>query len=50
MNHIICTSKILTDLYLVKQKVKTKNTFAKAAYSVLVIKMYWQSIRKFFWK
>ena len=40
MNHIICTSKVLTDLCLVKQKVKTKNTFAKAAYNVLKIKMY----------
>ena len=48
MNHIICTSKVLTDLCLVKQKVKTKNTFAKAAYSVLRIKMYRHSIRNFF--
>ena len=27
----MCTSKILTDLCLVKQIEKTKNTFAKAA-------------------
>ena len=40
INHIMCTSKILTDLCLVKQRAKTKNTFAKAAGSVLVIKMY----------
>ena len=40
INYIMCTSKILTDLYLVKQKIKTKNTFAKVAYSVLVIKIY----------
>ena len=46
INYIMCTSKILTDLYLVKQKIKTKNTFAKVAYSVLVIKIYWQSKQK----
>ena len=41
INHILCTSKILTGLCLVKQKAKTKNTFTKAAYSALVIKMYY---------
>ena len=30
-----------------KKKGKIKNNFAKAAYSVLVIKMYWQSMVKF---
>ena len=34
INHIMCTSKILADLCLVKQKAKTKTTFAKATYSV----------------
>ena len=34
------TSKILTNLCLVKQNAKTKNTFEKAAFSVLFIKMY----------
>ena len=29
INHILCTSKILTDLCLVKQKAKTKNIFVK---------------------
>ena len=48
INQTMCTSKIFTDLCLVKQKAKTKNAaFAKASYIVLVIKMYWQSIRKF---
>ena len=47
INHIMCTSKILTDLCLVKQNAKTKNAFKKAAFSVLFIKVYWQSIRKF---
>ena len=42
INHILCTSKSFTDLYLVKQKAKIKNAFEKAACSVLVIKMYWQ--------
>ena len=41
INHILCTSKILTGLCLVKQKAKTKNSFTKAAYSALVIKMYY---------
>ena len=40
INHIICISKTLPDICLVKQKAKIKNTFAKAAYSALVIKMY----------
>ena len=35
----MCTSKILTDLCFAKQRIKTKNTFAKVAYSVLVVKM-----------
>ena len=41
-NHIMCTSKVLTDKYLTKYtftKIKTKNTFAKVAYSILVVKM-----------
>ena len=40
INHIICTSKILTDLCLVKLKAKTKNIFLKVVYSVLVVKTY----------
>ena len=47
INHIMCTSKFVKDFCLVKQKARTKNNFVKAAYSVLVIKMYRQSIRKF---
>ena len=31
--------KVLTDLCFTKQKIKTKNTFAKVVYSVLVVKM-----------
>ena len=45
-SHIMCTSKILTDLFFTKQKAKT-STFAKAVYSVLVVKIYWQNIKKF---
>ena len=45
----MCTSKILTDLCFTKQKIKTKNTFAKVVYSVLVVKMCWQNIKKFVW-
>ena len=36
-NHITCISKILTDLCFIKQKVKTKNTFARVAYSKNVL-------------
>ena len=36
----MCTSKILTDLCLVKQKRKIKNIFAKVNYSILVVKTY----------
>ena len=39
-NHITCISKILTDLCFIKQKVKTKNTFARVAYSALAVRMY----------
>ena len=49
INHIMCTSKILTDLCFTKQKIKIKNTFAKVAYSVLVVKMYRQNIKKIVW-
>ena len=34
--HIMC-SKIFTDLFFIKQKIKTQNTFAKVVYSVLVV-------------
>ena len=35
----MCTLKILTDLYFTKERIKTKNTFAKVVYSVSVVKM-----------
>ena len=38
LNHIMCTSKILTNLCLTKQKTKTKNTFENIVYSVLAVK------------
>ena len=44
---IMCTSKILTDLGFTKQKLKTKNTFVKVVYIVLVVKMCPQNIKKF---
>ena len=40
MNHITCTSKILTDLCFIKQKMNLKNNFAKVFYSALAVKMY----------
>ena len=48
-SHIMCISKILTDLCFIKQKIKTKNTFARVAYSVLVVEKYWQNIKKIVW-
>ena len=30
-----------------RQKIKTKNTFTKVVYSVLVVKMFWKNIEKF---
>ena len=38
INHIMYTSKILTDLCFTKQKIKIYNTFAKVGNSVLVVK------------
>ena len=37
---IMCISKILTDLYAIKKKIKKKNLFANVAYSALVVKKY----------
>ena len=48
ISHIVCISKIFTDLCFIKQKIKTINTFVRVAYSALVVKMYWQNI-KFVW-
>ena len=48
-SHIMCTSKILTNLCLTKQKIKTKINFAKVVYSALVVRMCWQTINKFVW-
>ena len=48
-SHIMCMSKILTDLCFTKQKIKTKNTFVKVVYSVPVVKVCWQSIKMFVW-
>ena len=48
-SHMMCISKILTDLSFTKQRIKTKNTFVRVVYSVLVVKMCWQNIKKFVW-
>ena len=45
----MCTSKILTDLCFIKQKIKAKNAFEKVVYSVLVVKMCRQNIKKCVW-
>ena len=48
-NRIMCTSNILKDLFLTKQKLKTKNTFVRVACSVLVVKKCRQKMQKFVW-
>ena len=35
--HITCISKILTDLCFTKQRTRTKTTFTKVVYSLLVV-------------
>ena len=42
----MCISMNLIDLCFTKQKIKTKNTFAKVVYSALVVKMCWKNINK----
>ena len=49
INRIICISMTLTDLCVTKQVTKTKNTFAKVVYGVLVVKMCWENIKKLVW-
>ena len=48
-SHVTCISKILKDLCFTKQRIKTKNAFAKVIYNVSVVKMCWQNIKKFIW-
>ena len=39
INRIMCTSKILTGICFTKQRIKTRNPFARVVYSALVVKM-----------
>ena len=39
INHIMCTSKILTHLCFIKQKIKIKNGFVEVVYNALVVKV-----------
>ena len=48
-SHIMCVSKIVTDLCFTNQKIKTKNTFVKVVSNALVVKMCWQNIKAFVW-
>ena len=45
-SHIMCIPKTLTDLCFTKQRIKTKSTFARVVYSILVEKMCLQNIKK----
>ena len=38
ISHIMCILRILTDLYVIRQSVGLKNTFADIVYNVLVVK------------
>ena len=40
INRTMCISKILTDLFVIKQKIKIKNVFENAVYNVLVVKKF----------
>ena len=48
-SHVMCTSKILTDLCFTKERIKTKPNFSRAVYRILVVEIYWQGIKKFVW-
>ena len=39
-SHIMSKSKILTDLSVIKQSIKIKNTFLDVVYNVLVVKTF----------
>ena len=47
IKRIMCISMTLTDF--TKQRIKTKNTFEKVVYSVLVVKICRKNIKKFVW-
>ena len=47
-SHIMCISKILADLCFIKQRIKTKNTFARVVCGVLVVKIRLQNKRSLF--
>ena len=39
--------KDLTDIGVIRQSVKIKNTFASIVYNVLVVKKFWENIKRF---
>ena len=41
INHIMSKLKILTDLCVIRPKIKIKKTFARIFYNVLVVKELW---------
>ena len=41
MSHTMSILKILTDLCVIRQSVKIKNTFASNVYNVLLAKEFW---------
>ena len=41
ISYIMFILKILTDLCVIRHKMKVKNTFADIVYNVLVVKEFW---------
>ena len=50
ISHIMSMSETLTDLCAIRQNVRLKIFFANIVYNVLVVKEFWQNIKKLVWK
>ena len=48
IGYIMSILKNLTGLCVISQKAYIKNTFAEIVYNVLVVKVFWYSIKKCF--
>ena len=46
INHAMSTSKTLTDLCVIRQDLRLKNTFANVAYNVLVVQIFSKNLKK----
>ena len=50
ISHIMSMSETLTDLCAIRQNVRLKIFFANIVYNILVVKEFWQNIKKLVWK